>query len=60
MQTMASFLGFIQPNGTATATFEAAFGAEQLIADGIMKESQVKGQTAERRCNAEFYCRLRC
>jgi hypothetical protein len=46
---LANFLGFIIPSTKrATQSFIAAFGAEELIADGVMKESQIKGLSAER------------
>jgi hypothetical protein len=48
-EALAKFLGFFSGSqGQPTASFKAAFGAEELIADGVMKESQVKGQTAEK------------
>src|ERR1700676_2089707 len=49
VDSLAKFLGFVKSgNQEPTNSFIAAFGAEELIADGIMKESQVKGQTAEK------------
>jgi hypothetical protein len=49
-QALAQFLGFTKPGKRQepTDSFVAAFGAEELIADGIMKESQIKGLSAER------------
>jgi hypothetical protein len=41
---LADFLGFIRPQTKrASESFIAAFGAEELIADGVLKESQIKG-----------------
>lgn len=46
---LANFLGFIiRSTKRATQSFIAVFGAEELIADKILKESQIKGLSAER------------
>ena len=34
MQTLAKFLGFVDPNGESTRTFDAAFGAIELLKEG--------------------------
>jgi hypothetical protein len=49
MESFAKFLGFVKAESQkSTNSFIAAFGAEELIADGIMKESQIRGLSAER------------
>jgi hypothetical protein len=46
---LAKFLGFVKATSdTPTNSFIAAFGAEELIDDGVLKESQIKGLSAER------------
>lgn len=46
---LAAFLGFVKPKSQEpTSSFVAAFGAEELIADGVLRESQIKGLSAER------------
>lgn len=46
---LAKFLGFVKTDSQKpTNSFIAAFGAEELIADGVLKESQIKGLSAER------------
>jgi hypothetical protein len=48
-ESLAKFLGFVKDkNQRPTDSFVAAFGAEELIADKVMTESQVKGLSAER------------
>lgn len=49
VDVLAKFLGFVRPSTQKpTDSFVAAFGAEELIADGIMKESQIRGLSAEK------------
>jgi hypothetical protein len=46
---LAKFLGFVKADSQKpTNSFIAAFGAEELIADKVMTESQIKGLSAER------------
>jgi hypothetical protein len=46
---LANFLGFVIPSTKrATQSFIAAFGAEELIDDGVLKESQIRGLSAQR------------
>jgi hypothetical protein len=40
---LADFLGLLQPNGTPKPSFEAAFGAVELISEGYLSESRIKG-----------------
>jgi hypothetical protein len=49
VDALAKFLGFVKRgNQEPTNSFHAAFGAEELIADGVLKESQIKGLSGER------------
>jgi hypothetical protein len=49
VEALAKFLGFVKAkSATATNSFIAAFGAEELIADNVLKESQIRGLSAER------------
>jgi hypothetical protein len=49
IETLAKFLGFVKSgNQEPTNSFITAFGAEELIADGVLKASQIKGFSAER------------
>jgi hypothetical protein len=49
VESLAKFLGFVNAKSeTATNSFITAFGAEELIADGVLKESQIRGLSAER------------
>jgi len=41
MQTLASFLGFVQPSKQPTTMFDAAFGALELIKEGYLTEARV-------------------
>lgn len=43
VETLATFLGFIQPNGQSTTAFIAAFGALELIKEGYLTEARIKG-----------------
>lgn len=43
MQTLANFLGFVQPNGQPTVAFDAAFGALELLSEGYLTESRIRG-----------------
>ena len=49
IKALAKFLGFVKDkNQRPTDSFVAAFSAEELIADGVLKESQIKGLSTER------------
>jgi hypothetical protein len=49
LPVLARFLGFVKAaSQIPTNSFIAAFGAEELIADGVIKESQIKRLSAER------------
>src|SRR6267154_2186796 len=44
VEALARFLGFVKSQDRAlTSNFNAAFGAAELIAEGHLKESQIKG-----------------
>ena len=42
IQTLAGFLGFVQPDGQSLRSFEAAFGAVELIEEGYLTDARIK------------------
>jgi hypothetical protein len=49
IEGLAKFLGFVKTESQRPSnSFIAAFGAEELIADKVMTESQIKGLSAEK------------